>query len=184
MFARFGSRFGNDLARLVLDEDVVAFGERRGLGGGGEGGICRGGGIVVVSGRHFMIGCIAEYSDSGVGIGLVQKNVDEGVSVLAAEGNGRSDSFAFKEAMLHSFLGAKEGVWIERMKEEEEREGRSFMISTTKMVERIWVGDVSHPGPTMDHLRTLAQKQPWKVLFVSQLATTDYRNTRSGFPRL
>ena len=39
MFARFRSRFGNDLARLVLDEDVVAFGERRGLGGGGEGGI-------------------------------------------------------------------------------------------------------------------------------------------------
>lgn len=178
VFTRFGSRFGNDLARLVLDEDVVAFCEGRGLGGGGEGGICRGGGeFVVLNGGHFIIGCFAEYSDSGVGIGLVEKNVDEVVSVLAAEGNCRSDRFAFKEAMLHSFPGAKEGVWIERMKEEKEREGRSFMISTTKMVERIWVGDVSHPGPTMDHMRTLAQKQPWKVLFVFQLAATNYRNT-------
>lgn len=78
VFARFGSRFGNNLARLVLDEDVVAFCEGRGLGGGGEGGICGGGGeIVVLNGRHFSIGCFAEYRDSELGNGLVDNNVDE-----------------------------------------------------------------------------------------------------------
>lgn len=67
MFARFGSRFGTDLARLVLDEDVVAFCEGRGLGGGGEGGICGGGGeIMVLNRRHFLIGSLLRQCIGGM----------------------------------------------------------------------------------------------------------------------
>lgn len=78
VFAGFGSRFGNGLARLVLDEDVVAFCEGRGLGGGGEGGICGGRGeIVIMNGGHFFIGCFADTAIRGGRVRLVKKNVDE-----------------------------------------------------------------------------------------------------------
>lgn len=51
--------------------------------GVGEGGICGGGGeIVVLNGRYFMIGCSAEYSDLGGAIGSVEKNVGEAVMRL------------------------------------------------------------------------------------------------------
>ena len=47
-FSRLGSILGDDLAGMVLNEDVVAFGELGGLGWSCEGGVCGGGGEVVV----------------------------------------------------------------------------------------------------------------------------------------
>lgn len=57
--------------------------------------------------------------------------------MLAAEGSDRSEGFALEIAMLHSYACSREGVWIEGLKGEEEREETSLILSGVKMVEKI-----------------------------------------------
>lgn len=48
---------------------------------------------------------------------------------------------------------------MEGLKGEEEGEEMSLILSGVKMVEKIKVSDLSHPGATMDNMRILGQKQ-------------------------